>query len=130
MGQSFKKNRNTEHIIHALRTATNVNAELLLHVLEEVLQQAGELHREDVLGGGAGADRFKRLEVLQGHGLLVDQLGAGEDIIQGLAKPSARELCLAIALSTQDVALLSPSAQDGALLLTIGHIDGGFTRTG
>jgi hypothetical protein len=49
------------------------SARLLLYIFaEEVIQHAGEFHREDELGGWAGADGLECFEILQGHGLLVN----------------------------------------------------------
>ncbi len=56
---------------------------LLIFSLDEILDHAGEFHREDELGGRALADVLEGLEVLQGHGLLVNGFGAFN-----IAKPS------------------------------------------
>jgi hypothetical protein len=54
----------------------------LLGALAEVLQQAGEFHGHDELSRRALTHDLQRLEVLQGHGLLIDRLGHREDLIQ------------------------------------------------
>jgi len=46
-------------------------------------QQAGELHREDVLRGWTGRHDLERVEVLQGNRLLVDLLGNRIDFVEG-----------------------------------------------
>ena len=80
---------------------------LLLIALKEVGHHTGEFQREDVLGGCTCTNRFKRLEVLQGHCLLVNGLGDGEDLIQGSREAfSAQELRLAFTFRPQDGALL------------------------
>lgn len=46
-----------------------------LFLVDEVFQHAGELHRENILGGWAHAHRFQGLKILQRHGLLIHRLG-------------------------------------------------------
>ena len=58
---------------------------------------------------------LERLEVLQGHGAVVDLAGGREDAPEGLAE----------ALGLQDGRLaLALGAQDGRLLLALGDVDG------
>ena len=75
---------------------------LLLRILaKEVIQHAGELHREDELGGRAGTNGLERFKILQGHGLLINSLAALKMASRATAKPSARKAC----------ACFSPSAR-------------------
>ena len=61
-------------------------SELFLgNLANKVTDQAGELHREDVLGGWTGSHALEGFEVLQGHGLLINILGGS---IDGLQEPS------------------------------------------
>ena len=63
----------------------------------------GELHRDHELGGWPSAERLQRIEILQGHGLLVDALGCLEDGLEGVAEAlRAQDGSLPIALCTKD----------------------------
>ena len=85
-----------------------------LDVVEERLQPAGELERDDELRGRAGTERLQRLEVLQRHRLLVDPRRRVEDPRQRLAE----------ALGPQDGRLaLALGLEDLGLLLALGDVD-------
>ena len=59
--------------------------ELLRFILaNEVTDEAGELHREDVLGRWAGSHALECFKVLQGHGLLINILGRSKDGLKRL----------------------------------------------
>ena len=80
---------------------------LLAISTQETAQHAGEFHGEDILCGWAGANGFECVEVLQGHGLLIDRLRGVEDRFERLRKAfGAQELGLAGAFSLQDDCLL------------------------
>jgi len=49
----------------------------------DLLHHAGELGGDDPLGRAAVADALEGLEVLQGHGLVVNALGLVVDLLQG-----------------------------------------------
>ena len=75
------------HFHFLLFTCLRCLADLLLSIFaEEIIQHAGEFHREDELGGWAGANGLERFKILQGHGLLVDSLGGIEDGFQSDCK--------------------------------------------
>jgi len=65
-----------------VRSRCHLGSGPLLGAPAEVLQQAGELHGHDELGRRALTHRLQRLEVLQGHGFLIDRLGDGKDLLQ------------------------------------------------
>ena len=104
---------------------------VLLLSLDEILDHAGEFHREDELGGSALTDVLERLEILQGHGLLVNGLGGRVNLLQGHRETFGfQRLGRFLAFGLQDGGLLRAfRLQDGSLLVTRRHVDGRFLRT-
>src|SRR3990172_2001065 len=88
-GDCINKKSRKWNIISPLSTCLRVYlfTFLLFHIFaEEVIQHAGEFHREDEFGGWACANGLECFKILQGHRLLVNRFGCVENGFQSDCK--------------------------------------------